>query len=198
MLIIFNMPERKISDEVSKSCNHVEYRWVMLASCSYPENKSRKKADTRSVSMNVHIWMCVRRCVRVFICCSATTKIIPRNVKPKRVQNKKRKKKSCDIEIKFSIYGNYVFGQNKKKNTRISNKMNIFMNLKAVFLHSAGAPLFAWGFVLHLLSSLVFVAREITHIYMCSHARRNMVLVHRLPPEFVDERTKISPKNNIR
>lgn len=56
MLIIFNMPERKISDEVFKSCNHVEYRWVMLASCSYPESK---KADTRSISMNVYVHMSV-------------------------------------------------------------------------------------------------------------------------------------------
>lgn len=49
------MPERKISDEVSKKLQSytAECRWVMLASYSYPGNKNRKKADTRSVSMNV-------------------------------------------------------------------------------------------------------------------------------------------------
>lgn len=122
------MPERKISDEVSRSCNHVQLNtdgWC-LHHVHIRKIKARKKL-THALSR----WMCACVCACVW--------------KKIKMMMKKRTGKICHIEIKFSIYGNFVFSQ---KNIRISNKMNKFMNLKALVR--------SWFYLFYLFSWLFF------------------------------------------
>lgn len=134
MLIIFNMAERKISDEVSKSCNHIQLNtdgWC-LHHIHIRKTKAGKKL-THALSQ----WMYACECVFV---------------------EEEKNGKICHIEIKFSIYGNFVFSQKKNSNFKQNEQMHVFesaLSLIVLFVQSVG-----------LFSLLILFFTRFHHYYL--------------------------------
>lgn len=101
MLIIFNMPECKISDEL-RSCNHFhEYSLKMLA--SFVKKKWQTKKPTLYENNNER----------------TTNNITSARHHCHQIAKRQRQKNAYRIKIKFSIYSNFVFQPKKCTNFRI-------------------------------------------------------------------------------
>lgn len=150
MLIIFNMPERKISDEVFRSCNHVsEYKWKCSHHVHIPnQNKSSEKADTHTLSVSVNV-------------CNSNEPSPKLSTGQPTEKEKKERSASC-IEINFQFMATLYLAENVSEIWDKNENIHVFSRLPNTHscVHVRSLPFSKFFLFLFPVSSLLFVARK--------------------------------------